>query len=331
LVYDAGTVTPNPRKSLWADYLGGFDAGAQRQRQRRRLNTSYQGALGAEAGSEPWKNYLSMFGGGQQRQMARQDLRGNAAGLPGDYEPKPSLVPDVWKQYLSTLQAGDPRQVARGQLRTFYGQAQDSPDDKQLVQQYLSLFPSGDLRQAARQDFYGRGGDPLVPPDEVTPPDGIGDGGGGDGGGGGEGEKTNWARVLRQLGLPLDAMFENTRNTLRSNRDMALMAARNEYDTGKSNAELQNLMANRAIDENMAARGLFGSGIERRDERLQNQSYTSGLLGLLQGRDLSTMQAKTGYHSGMAQAVLELAARSMQDPYIPIPDWYSWMKDNPVA
>lgn len=134
-----------------------------------------------------------------------------------------------------------------------------------------------------------------------------------------------YQQALARMGLPLDPMYEMLSNQARSNRDISLMNVENTYNTEYANAGLRNTLAHQAIDENAAARGLFGSGIERRNERYQNTDYTQGLLGLLQQKQLGTQGAYTGYANAMQQAVLDLANRQMQDPYSAVPNYYDWM------
>lgn len=133
-----------------------------------------------------------------------------------------------------------------------------------------------------------------------------------------------YRQALARMGLPLDPIFEQFSNRARSARDVSLMNVENAYDVGTAQAGLQNTLAHRGIDENAAARGLFGSGIERRNERIQNTDYNQGLLSLLQQKQLGTQQAYASYADQMQQAILDLANRQMQDPYSAVPNYYDW-------
>lgn len=150
---------------------------------------------------------------------------------------------------------------------------------------------------------------------------GQGGGGGGQGGGAGGGGQggDRYDRLLRRMGLPLDPFFEAQRTQLMNERDMELNNLQNAYDVGQAQLAEQGLLGNRAIDEAMAARGLFGSGIEKTDERLLGNQLATAGLGLEQALATGQLGARQQYRGGMMQAMQELARRLQGEDYLPLP------------
>ena len=98
-----------------------------------------------------------------------------------------------------------------------------------------------------------------------------------------------------------------------------LSQATNAYQTGNAQVDEQGMLSNRGLDENVAARGLFGSGIERRGERLIGNEVARGKLGLLQALTGEQSSAEMDSRRGLQEALLNLALRQQQNENLPIP------------
>ena len=121
------------------------------------------------------------------------------------------------------------------------------------------------------------------------------------------------------LGMPLDPLFEGDRRMIQDQLMARLAQAQNAFQTGTAQVDEQGLLQNRGLDENVAARGLYGSGIERRGERLIGNEVARGKLGLLQALTGEQSSAEMDQRRALQEALLNLALRQQQNENLPIP------------
>ena len=148
----------------------------------------------------------------------------------------------------------------------------------------------------------------------MTPPGGPQRGGKGKGkgkGGGFGGGRTN------RLGLPLDPYFEMDRRMARDSLQAQMTQLRNNRQIGLAGLAEEEMLGNRAIDENMAARGLYGSGVERRDERLLGNDIAREKMDLLSQFTSGQSGATMDFRRQMQEALLELGRRNQSNRFLP--------------
>lgn len=119
--------------------------------------------------------------------------------------------------------------------------------------------------------------------------------------------------------MPLDALYEGDRRLAQDSLMAALTNAQNQYQTGLAQSAEQGMLANRGLDSDMAARGLFGSGVERRGERLIGNQLAQSNLGLLSNFTGAQSGANMDYSRQLQEALLQLALRQQQNENIPLP------------
>lgn len=178
----------------------------------------------------------------------------------------------------------------------------------------------------------GGGGFPRGYPGQKMPPQGGGGQqgpggrkGGGLGGGVGGGKfALPYDRLIHKLGLPMDPMFEAQRTALLNARDAQRQGLQSQRDVGMAALDEQSLLGNRQIDEEMAARGIFGSGIEDRSERLLGNDIARDRLGLIQDFFLGRQNVGQEFRSGLQGAMFDLANRMQGQPGLPLPTWGPW-------
>lgn len=124
------------------------------------------------------------------------------------------------------------------------------------------------------------------------------------------------------LGLPLDALFERERGMADDARTALLAQLANKYQTDLSQIGEQSMLANRGLDSDMAARGLFGSGVERRGERLIGNEDAKMRLGALGEFTSGQSGAEMDYQRMIQEAMLGLASRMQSDDTAPLPQAY---------
>lgn len=171
------------------------------------------------------------------------------------------------------------------------------------------------------------------------PGGGGGGGGGGNNGGGQQPPPNPWdpnaindvingtgdyAALMKKLGMPLDPQFMAQRTDLVNNRDSALSQLLNQFNVGNAQLDQQSLLGQRSIASNDAARGLYGSGIMARDNRLLGNDIAQQRLGLQTGYDQGTLGANTDYRSQMMQSLMDLATRLQGQSNLPLPTWGPW-------
>ncbi|HET9672695.1 MAG TPA: hypothetical protein VFQ40_07585, partial [Actinomycetota bacterium] len=123
--------------------------------------------------------------------------------------------------------------------------------------------------------------------------------------------------VVPGLGLPLDAFYEGDRRVAEDMRSGALAQAQALYDTGIAGLAETELLGNREIDSDMAARGLFGSGVEKRSERLLGNDIARSKLGLLGDLTGAKSAAEGDYARAMQDALLALGQRNQENRFLP--------------
>lgn len=125
------------------------------------------------------------------------------------------------------------------------------------------------------------------------------------------------ANLRKQIGLPLDPQFEAARRMLRDQLMAQLTGQQAQYGVGMAGINNAGVQGNMAIDEDMAARGLFGSGIENREERVLGDDLALQQSGLLGEFTTGQQGAQMDFRRGMIEALLDLARRSSRDPRSP--------------
>lgn len=121
------------------------------------------------------------------------------------------------------------------------------------------------------------------------------------------------------LGMPLDALFEGDRRVLGDTLQARLAELQSSFNMGNAQVDEQGMLQNRGLDANMASRGLFGSGLERRGERLIGNDVARSKMGLLQALTSGQSAANMDNERGLQEALLALAGRNQQDKYLPLP------------
>lgn len=194
-----------------------------------------------------------------------------------------------------------------------------------------STFPGGNTHPGKPGGGQGGGGN-----------QGGGNGGGGNQGGGqpppnpfdpnaindvlnGTGD---YANLMRKLGMPLDPQFMAERTMLVNNRDSALSQLLNQFNVGNAQLDQQNVLGQRSIASNDAARGLYGSGIQVRDNRLLGNDIATQRLGLQGSYDQGTLGANQDYRGQMMQSLMDLATRLQGQQNLPLPTWGPWAMGN---
>ncbi len=160
------------------------------------------------------------------------------------------------------------------------------------------------------------GGAPNVPGPTQWP-------GGGGGGGGGDRNRIG--------GLPLDAIYEAQRRALDDQFQSSLdvLGPLREQIRAQQQLALARMETNRGYDtdammNDLAARGIVGSGIQAGDEADLATRYLRMTqdLGTATGGALSDVASQRGdlrgdYRNQLAELLLQLAQRSAQSPYTP--------------
>lgn len=149
-------------------------------------------------------------------------------------------------------------------------------------------------------------------------PGGIGPGGpqrGGKGKGKGRGGGFGGGRT-NALGLPLDPMFEMDRRMARDSLQAQMTQLRNSRATGLAGLAEEEMLGNRAIDEDVAARGLYGSGIERRDERLLGNDVARAKMDMLSQFTTGQSGATMDFRRAMQDALLGLGRRNQGNRFL---------------
>lgn len=154
----------------------------------------------------------------------------------------------------------------------------------------------------------GGGGRRMTPPG--GPQRGGGKGKGKGRGGGFGGGRTN------ALGLPLDPMFEMDRRMARDSLQAQMTQLRNSRATGLAGLAEEEMLGNRAIDEDVAARGLYGSGIERRDERLLGNDVARAKMDMLSQFTTGQSGATMDFRRAMQDALLGLGRRNQGNRFL---------------
>lgn len=172
-------------------------------------------------------------------------------------------------------------------------------------------------------------------------PGGQGGGGGNNGNGNGGGQPPpnpfdpnaindvingtgDYADLMKKLGMPLDPQFMAQRTMLVNNRDSALSQLLNQFNVGNAQLDQQNVLGQRQIAGNDAARGLYGSGIMARDNRLLGNDIAQQRLGLQTGYNEGTLGANQDYRGQMMQSLMDLASRLQSQQNLPLPTWGPW-------
>ena len=175
-------------------------------------------------------------------------------------------------------------------------------------------------------------------------PNGSGPGGGGGGGGGGPlgggggpgagpgggpGPEPDFgmgpdpmtadmiANLRHKIGLPLDPQFEAARRMLRDQLQASLTGQQAQYGVNSAALNAQGVQAGMAENEDMAARGLFGSGIDARGDRIIGDQQALGASSLLGDYTQGQQGAQMDFRRGMIEALLDLARRSARDTRAP--------------
>jgi len=134
----------------------------------------------------------------------------------------------------------------------------------------------------------------------------------------------NYADLMKRLGMPLDPQFMAERTGLVNTRDSALSQLLNQMNVGNAQLDQQSLLGQRAIASNDAARGVYGSGIMNRDNRLLGNDIATQRLGLQNDYSQGVLGANTDYRSQMMQSLSDLATRLQGQSNLPLPTWGPW-------
>jgi hypothetical protein len=137
----------------------------------------------------------------------------------------------------------------------------------------------------------------------------------GKGGGVGGGRQN----ILKKMGMPLDPIYEMDRRQARDSLQAAMTQLQNQRQVGLAGLAEEELLGNRNIDENMASRGLYGSGIERRDERLLGNDIAESKMGLLSDFTSGRTGSQMDFRRQMQDALMDLARRQQGNKYLPLP------------
>lgn len=149
----------------------------------------------------------------------------------------------------------------------------------------------------------------------------------GNGGGGGGGRRTGGPH------LPLDPQFEAQRRLLEDQLQASLSPLRAAHDQVLASNGLQQarLDTNQGVDtdsllNSLAARGIFGSGIQNHDMGQlatdylrQNQDLANATAGSLGDIASQRSAARLAYNQGLQEALLASAQRSNADKYAVAP------------
>lgn len=222
------------------------------------------------------------------------------------------------------------RTLQGGFGRPTIGDGQPNVRGAGIMQDFLGANPVGGF--GSRQQLGGGGiptrtaggvtkglgaigrGRPMAGGGRRIPPGGPQRGGKGKGkgkGGGFGGGRTN------RLGLPLDPYFEMDRRMARDSLQAQMTQLRNNRQIGLAGLAEEEMLGNRAIDENMAARGLYGSGVERRDERLLGNDIAREKMDLLSQFTSGQSGATMDFRRQMQEALLELGRRNQSNRFLP--------------
>lgn len=134
----------------------------------------------------------------------------------------------------------------------------------------------------------------------------------------------DYAQLMKKLGMPLDPQFLAQQTSLMNNKESALSQLLNQFNVGNAQLDQQNVLGQRSIAGNDAARGLYGSGIMARDNRLLGNDIAQQRLGLQTGFDQGKFGAQQDYRSQMMQALQDLAQRLQGQQNLPLPTWGPW-------
>lgn len=208
------------------------------------------------------------------------------------------------------------RTLQGGFGRPTIGSGQPNVRGAGIMQGFLGANPvggfgtrtAGGITKGTAAQGRGRpvgGGRRMTPP---GPPQRGGRGGRGGGFGGG---RTN------RLGLPLDPYFEMDRRNARDSLQAQMTQLKNSRQVGMAGLAEEEMLGNRAIDENVASRGLYGSGIERRDERLLGNEMARSKMDLLSQFTTGTSGAQMDFRRQMQDALLALGRRNQSNRFLP--------------
>lgn len=131
------------------------------------------------------------------------------------------------------------------------------------------------------------------------------------------------------LGMPLDSLYEGDRRMAQDALTAALAQAQNAYQTGLAQVDEGAMLQNRDLDSSMADAGLFGSGIERKGERLIGNDLARNKLGLLSAFTGQQSGAQMDFQRANQDALLALAARLQGQDTIPLPGSNAGGNPNP--
>lgn len=134
----------------------------------------------------------------------------------------------------------------------------------------------------------------------------------------------DYAQLMKKLGMPLDPQFMAQRTDLVNTRDSALSQLLNQFNVGSAQLDQQSMLGQRNIASNDAARGVYGSGIMARDDRLLGNDIAQQRLGLQNGYDQGQFGASQDYRSQMMSALMDLAGRMQGQSNLPLPNWGPW-------
>ena len=306
---------------------------------------SFQGGPSSEP-STPSRSPITMPGGtpGPIRQPAPAPAP-SPVGIPGG-APGPTVqgggTPGANPNTLTGMQGHDPLSkqrywAAQGWLLRNNGEGFRYAGDDAL-QRYLASTGVGGRGPGDGRPNPGGGGPGGIPggggPGPVIGPGGgAGAGGGAIPGGGGPGPTPGPGGIDPLSGLPLDPTFEAQRRLLDdalAGRLGALAPLRAQI-AAQQQLQGTRLDTNEGVDrgrllDQMAARGIVGSGIQREDTgRLgtdylrQRQDLANAAAG--QYADLSRAEGeyRNEYSTGLSELLLALAGRQLEDPYAVTP------------
>jgi hypothetical protein len=132
--------------------------------------------------------------------------------------------------------------------------------------------------------------------------------------------------MISGWGLPLDAGFEAQRRQLTDalNRNLANVfnqrgLVEGQYGVQNARLETQQGESNKDLLEALNARGLFGSGIQNEDQRLQDARFGRSFQDLGFGKagalgELASQESgiQTGFTQSLIEAMLDLISRQAQ-------------------
>jgi hypothetical protein len=165
------------------------------------------------------------------------------------------------------------------------------------------------------------------------PGHGGGQGNGNGQGHGGPGGHGNGPGGHGQPGMPLDPYYEAQRRMLEDQLQASLSPLRSAHDQVLASNGLQQarMDTNQGVDtdqllNSMAARGIFGSGIQNHDQGQlstdylrQNQDLANATAGSLGDIASQRSAANLAYQQGLQEALLASAQRSNADKYAVAP------------